>query len=303
MRKLWIPLALLMLLFAGCAGKTEETPAGLYYHEPAYVNRAYSTPNLLLGRPRGVPIQNGALVHLEAQTLSQSEIIIQGNSFQNPRLFGVFDEESKTLVPLCSRPGCDHTSETCFANKLYGNHYLMHFGAYKGHVFAVYVNRNGYCVDYYTPEGELVKTVSFRPEQELALTTMAYQNGYMIYFIDPLLEDFDAVYQKNQPGPARWQIHSYNLETETFAYVTEFTTPDMDETRVQFGAIFEDRLYFTYDDRYLYVFDAGENTVTQLFDFKELSNEPGFDGAYGFRIDPTEEGALFFNRMGLNRYN
>ena len=110
-------------------------------------------------------------------------------------------------------------------------------------------------------------------------------------------------YQKNQPGPARWQIHSYNLETETFAYVTEFTTPDMDETRVQFGAIFEDRLYFTYDDRYLYVFDAGENTVTQLFDFKELSNEPGFDGAYGFRIDPTEEGALFFNRMGLNRYN
>ncbi len=170
-RILAILMSLTMILALAACGKTEEYT---YDYIPPEYPKMY-VPII----SRSMPIKGGAFLNTHIQDLQGKE----RNSEESwVAMRCLFNEETKTLMPLCMVPSCSHGNADCFGNAYHGNYPLTITGVYKDLIFDVRESpddKDRVEVLYYGLDGMIRDTVDYTPELTMP-NGESLKNGSML---------------------------------------------------------------------------------------------------------------------------
>ncbi len=221
-------LAAVCLLSLSACGKSEYKYDLLDTGFPKNTNQYKSTAR---------PIRGGALISAYPHDIFGENYVSGESTFP---LFCIFDEEAKTLFPICFNAACTHETEECFANSFYGQELTICYGVTKDEIFVIsdLHEEDGYKLHayYYSLDGTLSHKVPLedqpfiRPDgtEEDSVVFSTNQGaiaGNVIYFDACFSADtikFDE--GGDSDGVTHW-LCGYDLETETMKVIASYVLP------------------------------------------------------------------------------
>ena len=183
-------------------------------------------------------LTNGAMLRLGISDLSREKYSDNDPNFS---LNCLFDEESKTIVPLCFNAVCDHDTGDCFARYFYSTGETPSYGIYKDEVFVLTDNFQGEPVDisvcFMSLDGTVQRKVvldkrlleeSVTDEKILPLLLPAFMVpfGDSIYF--SVIDNIDAMkyYEPKSTETITHWIMQFNMVEESFEIVAKLEMPN-----------------------------------------------------------------------------
>lgn len=220
-----------------------------------------------------IELTNGALVNVGVNDLYRERF---SDNDPNFGLNCIFDEETKTLIPLCFRPECTHETEECFARNFYLPGYMKSYGIYNDEVFVLTDVFQGSPVDisvyFLSLDGTMLRktvldkkileeSVSGEEIIPVLLTARMVSYGNSIYFTAIDNVDANKYYPSDSTETVTHWIIGFDLEKEEFALVATFELPNT-VTQPQHLYVAEDRVMMTAEgSSYVADISSGEQTV------------------------------------------
>ena len=269
------------LSFASC-GKTEEYT---YDFLPSEYPKHFSAY-----RYRSQPIKGGAYLFSYLNNI-EGESIAVGES--NVPMASLFNEDTKTVMPLCFGASCEHGFENldCFGN-IYGYFMDSFCGIYEDTVFSIrenYKKKNQLEAVYYGLDGIIKETVEYAPVLYLPngeilenrymmnIFTGFYMVGSRIY-MELVTEDVGTedwvMMDQSEIKYFHWFV-CYNLETKEWSVAASLPYSTYDQF-IGFSDVKDNKLAFN-NNGVCYVADA-DTGETEVYDCAEILDAMISDG-------------------------
>ena len=217
-----------VLLLASCGAEDYKyTQVGKKYYN-----------NSMLVNYNCIELTNGALLRVSINELYKESFSENDPNFA---LYCLFDEETKTMFPLCFNAVCTHESSDCFARNFYTAGNVRSFGIYEDEVYALTDFFQGESVDISVcfmsldgtvqrkiiiDESELLETVSDEEIVPGLLGVNMVTYGNTLYF--SAIDNIEAMkfYPSGSEETITHWILSFDLETEEFGIVATLEMPN-----------------------------------------------------------------------------
>ena len=246
-RTISILLIFILVLSLVSCGKSEEYTYDFLSSEYPTVSRVYTD---------GYAIKGGAYLNVAMQNLEGESIrMVEGKNLMRC----LFNEETKTIIPLCWDVTCEHASDNanCFG-KLYGYSMESISGIYEDSVFSIretYGVKNQLEVVYYGLDGIVLETVEYSPE--LVLPNGApLEDRFMASFVTFLTVGSKVYFElvTEEGGVDK----SFTLDPSNIKYLHWIVGYDLEDKEWDFVAMLPDSTY----EEYLGFDDADDNRIS-----------------------------------------
>ena len=271
--------AIFALSLASCGTKEECTYDFLPSDYPLFVRISQT----------GLPIKGGAYLNIDMHNLDGKGLNDTENEIPIP-MRSIFDEETKTIIPLCWDMTCEHGNENCFGY-LYGASYYAFTGIYDDTVFLLRESadtKNQLEAVYYGLDGVILETIEYSPElimpngeileDRFFMNPMAYFLYGSKFYFDICTEfvgaDKAVLLEQYEVEYVHWFV-SYDIELKKWELLTKEPYLFYDNS-ILFGEAQENKLAFTHNG-IGYVVDA-ETGETEIYDCAEILDKMIADG-------------------------
>ena len=222
-----VSLLVFMFLLSACGGE------GYRY---SFIPSEHYCNSMVVDR--NLELTNGALLDIPTTDLYTEKY---SENYLNVGIGCLFDEESKTIIPLCFDAVCKHDTEECFARSFYTLGYNKCYGIYNDEVFVLtdYFQGNSVDISVYfmsfdgTVQRKVVLDKSMLKERgsgEDIYPTLLYPRmvtyGNMLYFA--VIDNIGA-HKYYEPGSTETITHwimSFDMVEESFDMVARLEMPN-----------------------------------------------------------------------------
>ena len=235
-------------------------------------------------------LTEGAVATLELRNVLGKDIVFDESIDSG---VCIFDDRTKTLIPLCFDAICEHNDLECFSQKLIFGHIIPYVTVIDDAVTTTDCDNNTFTVKYYGFSGNVIRDIEFElsalklPDGESA---EVYSHGFVsrarygitVYLDFMNYNDETLIELQNAPEGEdilfyHWVV-SWDLKTGEIEPVAGFEVPDPYVKWVIFTECNEDRLVCTYGGVNGYIVDLSSGSV-EVLDFSSVIDRLVASGA------------------------